>query len=118
MNYERRLRALECITQQQSPDTELAEINQALIVMSKAEMMAWLESLIAVASSENWLVFLVDWLDFLRLKGSKTWPYFDRETKLFIPTPESRRWGEIHQKHWQWGGWTGLGLPPEFWERS
>lgn len=117
MTVKHRLKVLECYVLQNQADParqELDQLDQAIGAMSKAERIAFVESWLAADSiTEDWQSYLTDWRDFLKLKGTPTWPDFDRETMCYVPTPESRRWGEILTAHYRWGGWTGWGLPPE-----
>ncbi len=99
-------------------DQELLELESALLAATEAEKLEWLDGQIDQCEDEELPQFLTDWKRFLELRHLPThgeWVQTGeyRHRGHMVETPLSREWHELHERHWQWGGWTGAGLPPE-----
>jgi hypothetical protein len=106
------------LTQQLDPGDreftrELTELNEFLLSLSKAEVLAWIDAQLArLGEDSGWREILTDWRQFLSLKGQNTAANWDNKRACFVETQNSKRWHELDKKY-GWCGWTGRGVPPE-----
>lgn len=115
MSIETRLDKIEA-TLAELPGDDTEELERFFLTLTRPEIIGLLTEWIASDEAANdpaWLEFIQDWRQFLELKGQPTWASWDDEHRRFYHNPNSQAWHDLHKRHFRWGGWTGVGLPPE-----